>query len=284
MPVAEVLPSDDIGVSLSSDQVDQINQVLALAPFTDFTHYVVMGDEPPDFILAVDMSAYIDATTLADIKANFRLLPRQYLKPWFDKSIAPSLDPQYTLMVWKSVLNLFNSENLAEANARQIDPWAWEEFKIRDLYQTQASSEYQALVSSQLFDPMVILEQARQYRINQILTSFASLPKLADLNLEVRRQAALKGLIDQGFLDDAANLVLQYQMLDDQSLAVLTTVTNLSEAANPSPQSVIILDQSNPTLVSSTPADQTTVANVVAPLQTDIGVNKLQNPMLVFFN
>ena len=223
-------PNSYLDTSLTPAQQAQIQSMVANAlPTTIFTQYIVYGDEPPDSILTIDLSQYIDPTDYSNLQYNLTYMPRANLESYLTQNIQPIVDPQYYMIVKKAFINLFNTVNLAYVNKNSLTPYAWEAKKTESLYLSTAPPTQVETLDQYLSPTPPTLTAAQQQQISQIEASYAALPPIANTELETRRQAAVMGLIQLGEYDQAQSIIDTYTNLDAQTAAVLQDSNALAQ-------------------------------------------------------
>lgn len=202
---------------ITPEQNQAIQGLVNQIPQTYFTVYLTpYGDEPPASVMTVDITQYMQASDYQNLSQSLRYLPRANLKAYMDQFIAPTLPAgDYYNILWKALINLFNSENLDEVNKRQITPQTWEAYKTKN-YSASGGVPSPIPVG---YDPVKQQNLALRYQ---------ALPKIASQEIELRRQAAITGLLSQAEYDAAHQIIAAYEAQGDHVNGVLTDPTKMS--------------------------------------------------------
>lgn len=211
--------SDFLNVQVTPDQQVQLQNLSQAIPQVQYVKYIVVGDEPAASVMTVDLSKNMSAASYNALADNLRYMPRAQLPGFMSKYILISVDPQYSDIIRKAVINLFNTVNLSEINLRQIDPWQWEQIK------TEAYEGLTPVVNlnesyAQLLNPLPPAYDAAKEQA--LVIRYGNLPKIADLNLEIQRQAAILGLLAQAEYDAVDQLITQYEQASPEVTQLLT--------------------------------------------------------------
>lgn len=235
--MVDTVPTDYLNIQITPDQEAAIKSMVSSAiPTQIYTHYIVVGDEPPDSIMTIDLSNYMSVDDFNTLSQNLRYMPRANLKDFLDQYIRPVVDPQYFDIVKKAIINLFNTVNVDEINKRAIGPWVWEQQKTEALYLSSANVQMENL--TEYLNP--VPPTADQLREAKITADYASLPPIGDLSLEIRRQAAVKGLLNLKEYDAAQQIIDAYKNADENTVKVLVNSDMMASLPiNPDPTTQI---------------------------------------------
>ena len=214
--------------------------------FKKVTAYITIGDEPAGNFVT-DFEKFIGQS---EAKAFFELLqsmPRQYLRAWFMESIWPKLEggilpfkdasdskaadlygekiggkKKDEDLVWGAVIDYFNRANLEYCNKFQVEPWAWEEEKMRLFLISQNRDELQKM--EQEFDATVSALTSNESQKQKLIERYNRLPKSEDPGLEVTRQAAVNRLLDDGEFDIVAGIIDSYEAAAKSGLPIAAKI------------------------------------------------------------
>lgn len=199
-----------------------------------YTPYIEVGDEPLAGKGPLKLSDQLSPDSLDALKKMFLIMPREYLRDWYSRTIRPNIDirlksspDNYSMsletqdlygfpsskmpsdiddMTWAAVIDLFNQTNANYVSTQGISPWEWERQKYHAIFQEQAARSFDALKKSvEEYNPPPVSARA-----TDLYRRFAALPKLGDTGLNINLQNDLKLLIDQGEYDLAESIINAY--------------------------------------------------------------------------
>lgn len=199
--------------------------------FTNIVDYLAVGDEPQPtggedtkglvYTGVIDLKSMMKADQLDALKKFFVILPRKFLRGWFDDQIVPSLskdangEPIYEEMFWGAFINLFNEANLASVQASGYSPWDWETKKLDTMMMVNSQSDLDTL-KKQMTDYSVTSKL--DPRNAQLLRDYRKLPRLGDMGLEITRQNAINELLKLGEYDTVQAILDSYNYAHSNSV------------------------------------------------------------------
>ena len=199
--------------------------------FKNQRNYMIVGDEP----LPPSGSFYQERVYTGDLKLSdlmsedqtFKLkvllayIPRAYLKSWFDREFAPSIEDKSHLdFVWGGILNLFNEANRNYSLSNNLSPYEWESQKLYSFSeQTRKDSEkaihdqFNSLEAQKNLDPKAM----------KLLVAYSKLPRLGDIGLEINRQNAVNELLKMKEYDLVQAVIDAYRYAGQTELSSALT-------------------------------------------------------------
>jgi hypothetical protein len=198
--------------TLSEEEQLQVeNTILNSGLFKEKTEYLIIGDEPGTGKGVVDLSSKLGAEKYTQLKALLAYLPRQYLRAWFDKTVLPSLSSYNQLegIVYGAFIEAFNEANLEHINKVQIDPWSWEEEKLRNYYLLENKPLLAELNAR--FAAYKELNTNPDSQATALMIEYSKLPKIADIGLEISRQFAVKELLARKDYESVKGIIEAYK-------------------------------------------------------------------------
>lgn len=178
------------------------------------TEYLIIGDEPPMGKGVLDLRSKLGEERYKQISSLMTVLPRVYLRKWFDKTIMPSLESygNFVPMVWAAFIDIFNEANLKHINEKKIDPWAWEEEKIKNYYLIENKAVLDEL--NQKFAAYRELNTSPDAVAQSLMVEYQKLKPLGDPGLEVSRQYAVKELLAKKDYASVKGIIEAYRYAD----------------------------------------------------------------------
>jgi hypothetical protein len=112
-------------------------------------------------------------------------------------------------MTWAGFIDFFNECNLEYCNQNQIEPWAWEDEKLKAYYVSQDQPVVDEFLNRMQSYQDVNL--AQDPRVIELLSQYKELPALGDPGLEISRQNAVRELLAQGEYDAVKGIIEAYR-------------------------------------------------------------------------
>lgn len=257
-------------------------QVLRQIPTVPYLSYIEnVGDELAESMMSVDIAQYIPAETLKQIEIGLTYIPRQHFTIWYDKNIGPVIDPQYNGVVKKSFLALFNRINLAEINRRGITPWEWEQIKMRATYQQASDAEIESGTSYLNLTASQLLAESDSKQISALSARYELLPKAGSEELEINRQAAIVGLLNQKEFALVDQILKAYESATDYENALVENPPNI--ATEILAQKEIMPVSETPSFVNPQLPLTEKPTTFFSRLLSYFSYPQYQNPMAIFF-
>lgn len=206
---------NDLTSALSASDVETIQAGLINSGlFKARTQYLIVGDEPAGGKGVVDLKTRLGEQKYAEMKTLLTFLPRQYLKAWFDKTISPTLTgyANFIPMIYAAFIEVFNEANLKHVNKHQMEPWVWEETKLKNYYLAENKPVLDEL--NQKFAAYKELNVAPDSKAQALMIEYKKLKPLGDLGLEVSRQYAFKELLARKDYASAQGIIEAYRYAD----------------------------------------------------------------------
>ena len=199
--------------------------------FKNPINYIIVGDEPMPPSNKLDQNwVYTESIVITDflsqdqinkLKTVLTFIPRVYLKSWFDREFAPSIeDKSHLNFVWGAILNLFNEANTQYTFANNLLPYVWESQKLFSISE-QARKDSEKAIQDQ-FNALESQKPSSPEAM-KLLVAYSKLPRLGDLGLEINRQNAINELLKRKEYDLVQAVIDAYRYAGQTELASALT-------------------------------------------------------------